>query len=143
MYCTPDDVRESSELLQEVTIFPDEKISPWIIKAQGRIDAVLRARYVVPLAEPVPEIIKSITQDMAAGFCISNTFSNQMGQEQINLSNQFLKRADADLARVVNDMQLDGITGVKLATIPGAGTAPAISSTTRYTSPVEEIIKQW
>lgn len=143
MYCTEQDVREANELLEDATIIPDDKITPCIVKAQGRIDSVLKARYVVPLAEPIPAIVKSIAQDMAAGFLIANTFSNQVGQEQLNLSNQFLKRADSDLARVVEEKQLDGIAGIRLATTPGAGSAPAISSTTRYTSPVEGIIKQW
>lgn len=143
MYCTAQDVRDSSELLQDVTVVSDEKITPCIVKAQSRIDAALRVRYKVPLVEPVPAVIKSIAQDMAAGFLIANVFGNQIGQEQINLSNQFLKRADADLSKVVTEKQLDGLPGIQLVTTPGSSPTPAISSTTKRPSQVEEIVRQW
>lgn len=143
MYCSIQDVRAASELLADKNIIPDERITPEITKAQGRIDAVLKKRYVVPLAEPIPQIIKSIAQDMAAGFLIANVFSNQLGQEQINLSNQFLRRADQDLDRVMEEHQLDGLPGIRLAVRPGSGSAPVISSTTRQPSPIERIIREW
>lgn len=143
MYCSITDVRAASELLEDENIIPDEKITPVIIKTQGRIDAILKNRYVVPLAEPIPQIIKSIAQDMAAGFLIANMFSNQLGQEQINLSNQFIRRADNDLAQVMAGHQLDGLPGIRLAVRPGSGSAPAISSTNMRPSPIEEIIKEW
>lgn len=143
MYCTPQKVREANELIENVEAFPDEKINPWITKAQSRIDTALRARYVVPLLDPVPAIIESIAQDMAAGFLIANTFSNQESQEQLNLSNQLLKRADADLARAVDNKQLDGLPGIRLVTTPGASSTPAIASTTPGKSAIEGIIKQW
>jgi len=143
MYCSIQDVRAASELLADKNIIPDERITPEITKAQGRIDAVLKKRYVVPLAEPIPQIIKSIAQDMAAGFLIANVFSNQLGQEQINLSNQFLRRADQDLDRVMEEHQLDGLPGIRLAVRPGSGSAPAISSTTQRPSPIERIIREW
>lgn len=143
MYCTPQKVRDANELLENAEAFPDEKINPWITKAQSRIDTALRARYVVPLVNPVPAIIESITQDMAAGFLIANTFSNQEGQEQLNLSNQLLKRADLDLARAVDERQLDGLPGIRLVATPGASSTPAIASTTPKPSPVEGILKQW
>lgn len=142
MYCSLSDVRDASELLESAAVIPDDKISPVIQKAQGRIDSVLKSRYVVPLSV-VPEIIKSIAQDMAAGFLLANIFSNQLGQEQINLSNQFLKRADSDLARVVDEQQLDGLPGIRLVTHPGSAAAPAISSTSKRPSPIEEIIQKW
>lgn len=143
MYCSIEDVRAASELLEDENIIPDEKITPEIVKAQGRIDVSLRNRYVVPLAEPIPQIIKSIAQDMAAGFLIANIFSNQLGQEQINLSNQFIRRADNDLAQVMAKHQLDGLPGIRLAVSPGAGSSPAISSTTQRPSPIEGIIREW
>lgn len=143
MYCTPQKVREANELLENAQAFPDERITPWITKAQSRIDAALRARYVVPLLDPVPAIIESIAQDMAAGFLIANTFSNQEGQEQLSLSNQLIKRADADLARVVEEKQLDGLPGIRLVATPGASSTPAIASTTPKPSPIEGILKQW
>ncbi|MEW6423172.1 MAG: phage protein Gp36 family protein [Bacillota bacterium] len=143
MYCTPQKVREANELLQDETVFSDEEILPWIEKAQSRIDAALKKRYVVPLAEPVPAIIESIAQDMAAGFVIANTFSNQLSQEVLNLSNQLLKRADSDLARVVEERQLDDLPGIRLATTPGASSTSAMASTTPKPSPLEGILKQW
>ena len=143
MYCTPQKVREANELLQDETLFPDEKITPWIEKVQSRIDAALKTRYAVPLAEPVPEIIASIAQDMAAGFVIANTFSNRLSQEVLNLSSQLLKRADGDLAAVVEKGLLDGLPGVLPAASPGAGAGPALASTTPLPSPIEELIKQW
>lgn len=143
MYCSIKDIRDASELLEDASIIPDEKITPWITKAMGRIDTVLKTRYVVPLTEPVPGIIKSITQDMATGFVLTNVFSNQLGQELINLSNQYLKRADGDLALVITQQQLDGMPGIRLASEPGASTTPVISSTTRQSSPIEEIIQKW
>lgn len=143
MYCTAKDVREANELLNDESIFTEIKLNPWILKAQGRIDVVLKSRYIVPLTEPIPDIIKGIAQDMAVGFVIENVFSNQLGQEQIILSKQLIKRADDDLEMVVEKNQLDGLPGVKLTTIPGNDASPMISSTTRRTSPIEEIIKQW
>ncbi len=143
MYCSLKDVRDTSELLDDDTIVPDDKIIPWILKAQSRIDAALKSRYVVPLTEPVPDIVKSIAQDMAAGFLIANSFSNQLGQEQINLSNQYLKRADFDLLKLVDEKQLDGMPGIRLAAKPGNSSTPAICSTTKYKSPVEELINRW
>jgi len=129
MYCSVQDVRDASELLESAAVIPDEKISPVIQKSQGRIDSVLKSRYVVPLSI-VPEIIKSIAQDMAAGFLLANVFSNQLGQEQINLSNQFLRRADSDLARVIEEQQLDGLPGIswspnREAPLPLPSAAPA------------------
>lgn len=142
MYCSVDDVRKATELLENEAIVPDEKITPVIIKTQGRIDAILKGRYGVPLPV-VPEIIRSIAQDMAAGFLIANVFSNQLGQEQINLSNQFLRRADSDLTRVIAEQQLDGLPGIRLAVQPGGGATPAISSTSKRPSPVERLINEW
>lgn len=143
MYCEPQKVREANELLEDETVFPDEKISPWITKAQGRIDTVLKDRYVVPLAAPVPAIIESIAQDMAAGFVLANSFSNQLNQELLNLSNQFLKRADTDLAAVVERKQLDGLPGIILVNTPGSSSTPAIASTTPGKSSIEELINKW
>lgn len=142
LYCGIEDVRAASELLENDTVVPEEKIMPVIAKTQGRIDSVLKSRYTVPLPV-VPEIIRSIAQDMAAGFLLANIFSNQLGQEQINLSNQFLKRADADLARVMAEQQLDGLPGIRLAAQPGGGASPAISSTTKRPSPIERIVDAW
>ncbi|HWP96415.1 MAG TPA: phage protein Gp36 family protein [Syntrophomonadaceae bacterium] len=143
MYCSIQNVRDASELLESETILLDEKIGPVIQKAQGRIDSVLKSRYIVPLSEPIPLIILSIAQDMAAGFLLANVFSNQLGQEQINLSNQFLKRADNDLDQVMADQQLDGLPGIRLAVQPGSASAPAISSTSMRPSPIDRIIHEW
>lgn len=142
MYCSVQDVRETSELLENDAVIVDDKINAAIKKTQSRIDSVLKSRYVVPLPI-IPEIIRSISQDMAAGFLLANVFSNQLGQEQINLSNQFLKRADADLARVLDEQQLDGSPGIRLATQPGSIAAPAISSTSMRPSPIDRIIGEW
>lgn len=143
MYCTAGKVREANELLDDSTTFPDEKITPWIAKAQERIDTVLRERYVVPLCDPVPGIIESIAQDMAAGFVIAKSFSNQLNQELLNLSNQYLKRAESNLAEVVDKKQLDGLPGIVLISTPGASSSPAIASTTPSKSAIEDLIKQW
>lgn len=144
MYCTTDQVRGVNELLEDAANFPDEKITPWIAKAQSRIDTVLSKRYVAPLTGPIPPAIESVNQDMAAGLFILNSFSNHLSQELINLANQYIKRADADLAFVVENKLLDGLPGIMLKSSPAASSTPAIASTTgKKTSPVEEIIKQW
>ncbi len=143
MYCTVQDVRDANDLLEDESIIADYVITPQIGKAQSRIDTALKSRYVVPLLSPVPEIIKTIAQDMAAGFLIAKEFSNQLGQDQISLSNQYIKRADSDLALVLDQQQLDGLPGIKLATIPGNDSSPAISSTSKNTSPIERIIQEW
>ena len=143
MYCTAQKVRDANELLEDETIFTDEEIAPWIAKAQSRIDVKLSKRYVTPLADPVPAIVESIAQDMAAGMVLLNTFSNHEGQELINLGNQYLRRADTDLIDVVENEQLDGLPGVMLANVPGAASAPAMGSTTRRPSPIERIVRQW
>ncbi len=143
MYCTVKNVRDVSELLEDESIILDGVIAPQISKAQSRIDTVLKTRYVVPLLVPVPEIIKSISQDMAAGFVLTKVFSNQLSQEHLSLSNQLIKRADGDLALVIKHQQLDGLPGIKLATIPGNDSTPAISSTSKRPSPIEGIIKEW
>lgn len=143
MYCTTQKVRAANELLEDAEIFTDDKISPWITKAESRIDAKLRERYITPLVVPVPSIIESIAQDMAAGFVILNSFSNQLSQELLTLGNQYLKRADADLNTVIEKQQLDGLPGVRLAETPGSDSTPAISSTTKKPSPIEGIINQW
>lgn len=143
MYCTPQQVRNANELLSDADTFTDELITPWIAKAGSRIDARLRERYAVPLTDPVPEIIASIAQDMAAGFLIGSSFSNQPTQELLNLSSQLLKRGDGDLADVVASRQLDGLPGIVLLDTPGASGGPAVGSTTPAASPIEEILKQW
>ncbi|TEB09308.1 phage protein Gp36 family protein [Pelotomaculum propionicicum] len=143
MYCNAGKVREANELLNDTTIVPDNKIVPFIIKAQERIDTALRERYVVPLREPVPGIIESIAQDMAAGFVLSKSFSNQLNQELLNLSNSLIKRAEADLTELVDKKQLDGLPGISLISTPSASGTPAIASTTPNKSAIEDLIRQW
>lgn len=142
MYCSVEDVRAASELLESPEIIQDEKIMPVILKAEGRINSVLKSRYTIPLIV-IPDIIRSIAQDMAAGFLIASVFSNQLGQEQINLSNQFLKRADNDLNMVITEQQLDGYPGISLVNRPGANTSPVIGSTSPSKSTLEGILNKW
>lgn len=141
MYCTPDKVRGANELLNSAEAFPDEKITPNIQKAQTRIDAVLSERYKTPLPEPVPGIVESIAQDMSAGMMLEDMFANHPSQELLNLAGKYLKRAEDDLASVVEKRKLDGLAGIELAEIPGSTGQPAMASTTPGPSPLEELLK--
>lgn len=143
MYCTPGKVREANELLYDAEAFPDEKITPWIAKAQTRIDTVLSERYKVPLIEPAPGIIESIAQDMSAGFVLEESFASHPSQELINLAGRLIKRAEADLAGVVEKKQLDGLPAILLAEIPGSTGQAAVATTTPGASPMEAILQKW
>jgi len=143
MYCTPAKVREANELLNDIEIFSDEMINPFIEKSQTRIDTVLSERYRVPLNEPIPGIIQSIAQDMSAGFVLTQSFANRMSQEMLNLGNSYLKRAEADLTNVVNKILLDGLPGIELAETPSSTGQPAMATTTPAASPIEELLKKW
>ncbi|GBF34139.1 hypothetical protein DCCM_3251 [Desulfocucumis palustris] len=143
MYCAAEKLRETNELLADAEMFPDEKITPAITKAQARIDTVLSKRYKTPLAAPVPGIIESITQDMAVGFVLADNFASRPSQELISLSNQYLKRAEADLLNAVNEMLLDGLPGIELTQNPNSTGQPAMRTTTPGKSPVEAMLGQW
>ena len=50
-------------------LLTDAQIEYEISNADGHIDAILRRRFVLPLPEPVPTVIKNLSTDMAAALC--------------------------------------------------------------------------
>lgn len=140
MYCTPEDIRSENELLRDEEIFPDSSILPYIQRSQVRIESKLSKRYQVPLAEPVPEIVKTIAVEMACGFVLIGETASRSIQEIFTLGNSKIKRADTDLEDLVAQGLLDSLPGIVLATAPGNDTRPRIGSTTPGKSPIEEAL---
>lgn len=110
-YCTPGDVRALHQLLDE-TSFPDDQVQPYINKAQARINDRLKVHWVVPLVDPIPDIIQSICADMAAALMLQNHFSGVNYREDTPLAEVYRKRADADLEHVIEHATLDGLPGI-------------------------------
>ncbi|ADY55130.1 hypothetical protein Sgly_0773 [Syntrophobotulus glycolicus DSM 8271] len=137
MYCTPEDIRSENELLRDTETFPDGTILPYIERSQTRIETKLSKRYRVPLAEPVPEIVKTIAVEMACGFVLIGETASRSIQEIINLGNSKIKRADTDLEELIEKGLIDSIPGIVMATAPGSDNRPQIGSTTPNKSPIE------
>jgi phage gp36-like protein len=112
-YCTPGDVRALHQLLDEMT-FPDDQVQPYIDKAQARINNRLKVHYVVPLVDPIPDIIQSICADMAASLMLQNHFSGVNYREDTPLAEVYRKRADSDLNDVITNDTLNEMEGVVL-----------------------------
>lgn len=110
-YCQPSDVIALNQLFTS-TDFPDDVVQVYITKAQSRIDNLLQPVYVVPLADPVPDIILSITADMAACLMCQNNFSEISYREDTPLAEVYRKRAEADLQHVITYATLDGLSGI-------------------------------
>lgn len=117
-------------------MFPDTLLEPYMAKAQVRIDSKLSKRYQVPLADPVPDIVKSILIEMATGFVLIGETASRASQEMLNLGNGKIKRAETDLEEVVREGLIDTWPGVILAVTPGSDSTPAVSSTTPGPSPL-------
>lgn len=119
-------------------------VENFIAEAQARIDARLRKRYVVPLAEPVPAIIESIATNFAAGFLIERDYSNRPDKTEPYLAEVLIKRAEADLLDIMEENLLDGMEGVVYAPVPGpASGSCAVRSTTPQPSDMERALEKW
>lgn len=140
LYTTSDLVLRKSKLENE----PNLDVTDFIREAQARIDAKLRKRYKVPLVDPVPGIIESIATNFAAGFAIERDYSDRPDKYEPYLAEVLIKRAEADLAEVVEDCSLDGMAGVEYAPVPAqAAGLCAVRSTTPRESEMEKALAKW
>lgn len=139
-YTTPELVLKKSKLENE----PDFEVDNFIKEAESRIDIKLGKRYKVPLTEPVPPIIESIATNFAAGFAIERDYSDRPDKTEPYLAEVLIKRAENDLADVVDLCLLDGLAGVEYAPAPKESFGRcAIRSTTPITSELEEALSKW
>ncbi len=72
-------------------------VNLWIGKAQARVDAALRARYVLPLTEPYPEIVKEATLSLAIYFLLRENYRGEEGGEMSDYVASYRKEAEAML----------------------------------------------
>ncbi|SHJ60168.1 phage protein Gp36 family protein [Desulfofundulus thermosubterraneus] len=142
MYATPEQVRSLSELLRKYKDLTDDIISAYIAKAEARVNAYLSARYLVPLAEPVPKIINSIVVDMTGAFILDEKVSERM-KDQTTFAEVLMKRAEQDLEKVVEKGLIDREPGVVLAAPARTKTGPQMATTTPEKSPIEDVLAQW
>jgi len=146
LYTTVELVRGSSKLADEKAMSAAD-VEMYIKKAQARIDAKLKKRYRVPLIDPVPDIVESIATDFAAGFAIEKYYSQRPGKEEPYLAEVLIKRAEADLAEVLEEHLLDGLPGVEFLPPPNPAPAalarPAMQSTTPVRSEMTAALERW
>jgi phage gp36-like protein len=69
-YATVDQIRlavarDPSKLLGSAATLTEEQLDLVLEQAQAEVDGKLRARYVVPFPDPVPELVVSLTIDIA------------------------------------------------------------------------------
>lgn len=140
MYCTHTDVLSlcDGQLSKD---WDEMTVKPFIEKAQARIDAQLRFLYVVPLAEPIPDIIISIAADFAASFLIDRDYGDRRLPDQPFMADILFKRATRDLQDVVNRRSLDGL--VKTIPSPGITTTPVLRTTTPNKSEMRQALDRW
>lgn len=139
-YTTSELVLGKSKLENE----PGFDVMDFIKEAQSRIDARLRKRYKVPLADPVPGIVESIATNFAAGFAIERDYSDRPDKYEPYLAEVLIKRAEADLADIMEDNLLDGIEGVEYAPVPlQASGICAVRTTTPRESEMEKALARW
>lgn len=140
MYCTPVEVTRLTRLLEGVD---DAVITPFIEKAQARIDAYLAQRYAAPLSEPIPAIIRSIAADLSASFYLDEQTTERF-KDQTTYAEVLFKRGQTDLERVVEDGLIDKLPGVILANRASPNyIRPGLATTTPKLSPMEEVLKRW
>ncbi len=141
-YCADQDVRALCKLIDPTEIDPGE-VTGFITKAETRINATLKQRYTVPLADPVPAIIQSIAADMAASFVLDKHYSDRM-KDQTSLAEVYFKRAEHDLRDVVEKNLLEGEPGVVEVPRPQPPTRKPIGSTTgsSYVSPIQAALEE-
>lgn len=143
MYTTEKLVLEKSRLENER--FEDGfDITSFIKEAQSRIDVKLRKRYKVPLVEPIPGIIESIATNFAAGFVIERDYSNRPEKNEPYLAEVLIRRAEDDLADVIELKLLDGMPGIEYAEVPGkAFGSCTLRSTTPIPSEMDMALAKW
>lgn len=116
MYVTADEVRvvvTRSAFRQANTTgaLPDEAIEAAIEEAQAGVDAKLRTRYTLPLAEPVPALVKSVTRDIAA-FLATLTYRQEKDIPDGDPIIRRYERAKLQLCKIVEGIvDLDGGDG--------------------------------
>lgn len=110
-YCQPSDVIALNKLFQTQS-FTDDYVQQFIDKAVARLNNLLQPNYVVPLVDPVPPIINSIAADMAACLMCQTHFSDRNYKEDTPMAEIYRKRADSDLAHILENSTLDGLPGI-------------------------------
>lgn len=140
MYCTHDDVLALCEG-QLSKDWNETDTKPFIEKAQARIDAHLRHLYVVPITDPVPDIIKSIASDFAASFLIDRDYGDRRTNDQPFMADILFKRATRDLEDLVSTRGLDGL--VKNVPAPGVVNTSVLRTTTPDRSEMRRVLDQW
>lgn len=140
-YCVPGDVRALHQLINDVD-FPDTSITPYINKAQARIDDRLKVHYGVPLGV-VPAIIASICADMAAALLLQHHFSGINYREDTPLAEVYRKRAQDDLEHVIEHDTLNGLPGIVLKPPDVPEMRQRVSSTTPAASPLKGTLSRF
>jgi len=141
-YCQPSDVRALHKLITEKD-FPDIVVQTFVDKATARLNNLIQPYYQVPLVDPVPDIITSVTADMAASFLLQNHFSGINYRENTPLAEVFRKRAEADLAHMLEHATIDGWPGVVKHEPDVPEMRPRFASSTPGQSHLKHRLKQF
>lgn len=142
-YVSVDKVREASKLTDEEDV-PEATITSFITKAQARIDAKLCLRFSTPFADPVPPLIESIAQDLAAGFLIEKYYSDRPDKTEPYLAEVLIKRAMADLDEILDGTMALEVSGATSDSNNNVVTEkPTIFSTTPRRSEMRKILDEW
>jgi hypothetical protein len=142
VYCTPQDVLSTHELLNSED-FSDEMVEQFIRDAQTMIDTVLKEQYVVPLQDPVPDIIRVICKYKAAALLLTLHFSGVNYREDTPLSVHYERLADRQLERVIEKDLLNGEPGVIRQQPPVRESRPRMASTTPNKSTIKRALHQF
>lgn len=142
-YTTEEAVRESSKLTDTDDV-PPGALNGFIIKAQARIDAKLGLNFKVPFSDPVPPMVASIAQDLAAGFAIEKYYSDRPDKTEPYLAETLIKRAMHDLDEILDGTMSLGVSGTQSDMDNSiAQQRPNILSTTPGRSALEVVLDQW
>jgi phage gp36-like protein len=142
MYCTPADVLNTHKLLNDGD-FTDDFVTGFITDAQTIIDTVLEEQYVVPLTDPVPDIVKVICKYKAAALMLALHFSDINYKENTPLSVYYEKLADNKLQDVIEKDLLNNKPGIVRQQPQVKESRPRMASTTPRQSGMKKILREF
>jgi phage gp36-like protein len=117
-YVTPDELKDALGAHVVRALYDDDNsgepdaapIASAIRRATSKVNAYLRRLYVLPIAEPIPDIIKSITLDLTIAY------AQLRHPEVVRVDGEkLIKAAEADLERL-----RDGKIELDIPTLPKA-----------------------
>lgn len=142
MYCTPQDVLSTHQLLNSQD-FPDDDVTGFIQDAQTMIDIVLEEQYVVPLQEPAPDIVRVICKYKAAALMLSLHFSGVNYKEDTPLSVYYERMADRKLEHIIEKDLLNDKPGIVRRQPPVKESRPRMASTTPKQSGMKRTLHEF